>query len=92
MLELAPLPDKTRLMERIEALKAEASKATAEQQQAQQAMQQAQMAAEMEGKAAETAQKLAAAHKTAVDADNAQVQLYSSLGMDPLLALADNAE
>lgn len=90
MLELAPLPDKTRLMERIEALKAEASKATAEQQQAQQQMQQAQMAADMEDKQAGTAQKLASAHKTAVDADNAQVQLYSSLGMDPLLALADN--
>lgn len=92
MLELAPLPDKTRLMERIEALKAEASEATAEQQQAAQAAEQAQIQSDLQEQQAKTAATLANAHKTAVDADNGQVQLYTSLGMNPLLALADNEQ
>ena len=86
MLELAPLPDKTRLMERIEAIKQEVGA----QQQATQQADQAQKQADLEEQGAKTAGLLASAHKTAVDADNAQVELFTSVGLNPLLALADN--
>jgi hypothetical protein len=88
VLELAPLPDKTRLLERVKALKEQVQQQQAQQMQQQTALQGAMAQAELEEKQAGTVQKLASAHNTAADADTKQAQLYANLGIDPRLALA----
>jgi len=95
LLMLAPLPDKTGVMERIEALKATIAKEGAQKAEMEAKAAQRQMAvaeaaevAKIEKMEADTRKTDADAHKTATDADLGQVQLYSQLGMDPMLALA----
>jgi len=97
VLELAPLPDKTRLLERVKSMKEAVQQEQAQQMQAQaeaqaraQQLVEAEQAAKIEDTQAATLQKVASAHKTAADADTAQAQLFAQLGLDPMLALADN--
>lgn len=97
MIEASPIADKRRLIDMIKTKRDEMQQAQAQQaqQQAEQAQMQQQVAmagakADIEDKEAATAQKLASAHKSAVDADTAQAQLYAGLGINPLQALLDN--
>jgi len=93
--EMSPLADKPRILERLKAKREEMEKGQAEQQQMLAQQQQRAMAvaeakevAAIEKTEAETTKTTADAHKIATDADLAQVQLYSQLGLDPMLALA----
>lgn len=96
VLELAPLPDKTRVLERVKALKQEAMQQQAAQQQAEaEAQHRAQQIGEADAvsKIAErdagTLGKTASAHKTTVEAEEAQARLLAQLGYDPRIALTD---
>jgi len=99
LLMLAPLPDKTGVMERIEALKETIAKETAQQKELEakqqmraMAVAEAQEVAKIEKLEADTTKTYADAHKTAADADIAQAELYLGLGLDPMMALAPEPE
>lgn len=101
MLEISPLDDKTRIIEKLDKFtqEREQSQVQALTQQVQQltaaleekqAVSTAEAGAKIELTQAQTAGALASAHKTAADADVVQAQLYGALGINPLEALADN--
>jgi hypothetical protein len=99
-LEMSPIADKPRLVEKLKA-KREArdqNMVTQLQQQVEQltqALQQKQATDQavtqstVEKNQAQTLQAAAGAHKTATEADKGQAELYAALGIDPLLALQD---
>lgn len=74
LLQLAPLPDKTGVMEKIEALKSKLEEQQAQQAQAQQQMQEQAMQIEMQKQGTEIAKNMAAAEKTQADTQRTQVQ------------------
>jgi len=99
-LEISPMDDKTRIIEKLDKFNQEREQnqvAQLTQQVAQltQALEQkrqiegAETAANIQDKQASALQKTAAAHKTAADADTVQAQLYAGLGLDPAAALMD---
>jgi hypothetical protein len=100
MLEISPLDDKTRIIEKLDKFTQERDQSQVAQLTAQvqqlsaaleekQAVSTAEAGAKIELTQAQTAKTLADAHKTATDADTGQAQLYAGLGIDPLQALAD---
>lgn len=101
MLDLAPLADKARIMEKLEKFREERDQNQVQQLtqqvqqltaalQAKQEVSQAETASKIEERQATTLGKVASAHKTAAEADEAQARLYAGLGINPLEALMDN--
>ena len=100
-IEMSPLADKPRIIEKIKAKREEREQGQVQQltqqvQQLTEALQQkqqitaAEQQAKIEDTQASTLQKTASAHLTAASADEKQAQLYANLGIDPTLALMDN--
>jgi len=100
MLEISPLDDKTRIIEKLDKFTQEREQSQVQQltQQVQQLTQaleakqakgEALEAVEVEHKQAQTLATVAGAHKTAADADTAQAELYAGLGLNPIAALMD---
>jgi len=100
MLEIAPLDDKARIVEKLDKFtqereQSQVAQLTQQVQQLSQALQAkqettaAEVGAKVENLQSQTAKNLAGAHDTAVKADQGQAQLYAALGLDPLAALAD---
>lgn len=100
MLEISPLDDKTRIIEKLDKFtqereQSQVAQLTQKVAQLTQALEQkrqiegAETASIIEDRQASALQKTAAAHKTAADADTVQAQLLAGLGGDPRLALMD---
>lgn len=88
-LEISPMSDKARIVERLKAKKEERDKAQQEAQQGQAEQQQAAVALAMERDQAEIAGKFASAAKTIADTDKVQADTLIAVGVNPLIALGD---